>query len=434
MVKIKDINLPKIAYFQVLTMFRRGLFYSYLSIYLRYFLGLSVTETTFLATFPMIMNIAAQTFIWGQVSDRYQLRRTLIVTGELIAGVLTFFVWYFHTMAATAKGAGYVIIVGLAIVEIFWSMSNLGWTALISDLYPAQARTRIQGKLEGIGALGRIIGVLIGGLAYDGLQNFYPGWGFDRGLLFFITSTVMVVSVIPLFFMTEGGVIIDRKKINGDISRLAGVKISREYLVFLIAMTFINFGRNSVKTIEAQYLVLESGFAVSSTVLSHILNMQFAASFIVGFLLVWIVRRVSDFKLLLFGAACAIVKLVVFAAARTLPALYLANLVAGAADVIILASAYTIASNLIPAEKRGKQFALFNATFFLSWGFAGTLVAGPLADLCLALGFSEAFSYQMSFLSGAFLTAIGVVVLVHFKKLTAKNIELTRETTNSPVT
>ena len=50
------------------TMFRRGLFYTYLSIYLRFFLGLSVTETTFFATFPMILNVACQAVVWGRLS------------------------------------------------------------------------------------------------------------------------------------------------------------------------------------------------------------------------------------------------------------------------------------------------------------------------------------------------------------------------------
>ncbi|MBW1695719.1 MAG: MFS transporter [Deltaproteobacteria bacterium] len=74
-----------ISSFQVLVWFRRGLFYSFLSIYLRHFLGLSVTETTLFATLPMIINILCQTFIWGTVSDMYQLRRTLIITGEVLA-------------------------------------------------------------------------------------------------------------------------------------------------------------------------------------------------------------------------------------------------------------------------------------------------------------------------------------------------------------
>ena len=79
-------------------MFRRGLFYSYLSIYLRHFLGLSVTETTLFATLPMVLNIVFQTFVWGVFSDKYQLRRTLIVCGEALAGFGTIIVWYAHTL------------------------------------------------------------------------------------------------------------------------------------------------------------------------------------------------------------------------------------------------------------------------------------------------------------------------------------------------
>ena len=77
--------LVGISSFQILAMFRRGLFYSFLSIYLRFFLGMTVTETTFFATFPMIVNVLCQTFLWGKVSDKTQKRRTLIIVGELSA-------------------------------------------------------------------------------------------------------------------------------------------------------------------------------------------------------------------------------------------------------------------------------------------------------------------------------------------------------------
>ena len=87
-----------ISSFQALAMFRRSLFYSYLSIYLRHFLGLSVTETTLFATLPMVLNILFQTFIWGVISDRYQKRRTLIILGELFAAISTFIVWLLHTI------------------------------------------------------------------------------------------------------------------------------------------------------------------------------------------------------------------------------------------------------------------------------------------------------------------------------------------------
>ncbi|MDD9301384.1 MAG: hypothetical protein HUK40_03160 [Desulfobacter sp.] len=92
-----------ISSFQVLAVFRRGLFFSYLTIYLRHFLGLSV-------------------------------------------------------------------------IELFWSMSNIGWSAMISDIYKQGNRSRIMGQLESMGGMGRIVGILVGGLLYDRMGTlFIPG-------------------------------------------------------------------------------------------------------------------------------------------------------------------------------------------------------------------------------------------------------------------
>jgi len=187
--------------FQILAMFRRGLFYTYLSIYLRDFLGLSVTETTLFASLPMIVNSLCQLFLWGLISDKYQLRRTLVIIGEISAGFSTLFVFFAHRLEANPLVAGWIIIIGLSGVEFFWSMSNTGWSALISDLYEYETRQKVQGQLASIGGLGRIIGILIGGALYDGFTLLYPGWGFYEGILFFIAALVMFISTLP----TKGG-------------------------------------------------------------------------------------------------------------------------------------------------------------------------------------------------------------------------------------
>ena len=413
-----------ISSFQALAMFRRGLFYSYLSIYLRFFLGLSVTETTFFATFPMILNILFQTFVWGVISDKYQKRRTLIILGEFFAAISTFFVWFIHTLPQGSSAAGYVIIFGMSFVEIFWSMSNIGWSAIISDLYPAQRRTEIQGKLTSIGAIGRIIGVWIGGMAYDGLAHYYDGWGFDKGLLFFIASGIMIISTIPMFFVPEGGVKASndiREKKPQDPGRTKPVwSYAKIFIVFLLAMVFINFGRNSVALIKAQYLSLEEGFNVSSRLLSYIVNMQSAAMFLGGIFVTRLSKRFSDTSLLFFGAVTAVVHLLGFMLGTTLIIIFISNFLGGISMVIILASAYSYVSRLIPPEKRGKQFALFNATFFLSWGVAGTLIAGPVVDLLIRSGADQIFSYQMSFLSAALLVIIGIIIFVFVDQMAQK--------------
>ena len=190
----------------MLAMFRRGLFYAYLSIYLRHYLGLSVTETTLFATFPMVLNVLAQTFVWGKISDHFQLRRTLIIVGELLAGVGTIITWHVHRQFNDPVASGYSIIIGLTVIELFWSMSNISWSALVSDIYDEKDRSRIQGRLSSMGGLGRMAGIWIGGLLYDGMGLRYLGWGFYEGLLFFIAAGVMFISTIPLFYLPEGGI------------------------------------------------------------------------------------------------------------------------------------------------------------------------------------------------------------------------------------
>jgi MFS family permease len=410
-----------ISSFQVLAMFRRGLFYSFLSVYLRFYLGLSVTETTFFATFPMIVNVLCQTFVWGRISDKSQKRRTLIILGEMCAAVSTFLVWVVHKVPEAHHTAGYMIIAGMAVVEIFWSMSNIGWSALISDLYPERERTAVQGRLASIGAAGRLAGVWIGGLAYDGMGRFYEGWGFDQGLLFFVASGVMVISTIPMFFVPEGGVKVGRGAppvVPGLAGGSAGLPAySRKFLMFLLALVFINFGRNSITMIKAQYLVLDEGFDVASGLLSHIVNMQSAAILVGGIIIGRLSRRFADETLLLAGAGVATLGLIGFALARDLGLIFASNFLTGLADVIILAASYSYASRLIPALYRGRQFALFDATMFLSWGMAGTLIAGPIVDSLMRSGAGQVFAYRMSFVSAAVVVVVGVVVLAFVNRM-----------------
>ncbi|MHA1396908.1 MAG: MFS transporter, partial [Candidatus Heimdallarchaeaceae archaeon] len=70
-----------------MAMFRRGIFYFFLSIYLKEYLHVTNTEMTLFATLPMIANIFSQSFIWGRISDKFKKRRLLIVFGESYAAV-----------------------------------------------------------------------------------------------------------------------------------------------------------------------------------------------------------------------------------------------------------------------------------------------------------------------------------------------------------
>jgi len=393
--------------FQMLAMFRRGLFYTYLSIYMRSFLNLSVTMTTLYASIPMFMSVIFQNFVWGPISDRIQRRRTLIVCGEVLAGIGTITVWGIHSIFSNFLIAGWVIIIGLSFIEMFWSMSNIGWSALISDIYPSEKRSKIMGQLMSLGGLGRIIGIFIGGFLYD------SGFGFRNGPLFFVASFVMFISTIPMLFAPEGGISSDistqENSLELDRNNQNSIVI---FIVFILALIFINFGRNSIAVPYAQYLTLESGFNVNSIMLSFIANTRSVATMLIGFTAGFLSKKVGHARALILGASIGVIALIVTATTTLLGLIFLGGFLLGAAEVIIYAASYAIASILIPARMRAKLFAVYNTTFFLSWGTAGTFISGPLIDFLINKGTSEVFAYQMSFLTGALMCFIGLLIFI----------------------
>ncbi|MFW9829771.1 MAG: MFS transporter [Promethearchaeota archaeon] len=408
--KIKK-NLTKtflgLSSFQILAMFRRGLFYTFLSLYMRYFLFLSMTLVTLYATLPMIMSVFFQNVVWGPLSDRFQKRRTLIILGEILAGIGTILVWFIHYGFDNLFLAGLVIIIGLTCIEAFWSMSNIGWSALISDIYPSHDRSRIIGQLTSIGGLGRIIGVIIGGYLYDN------GFGFRNGMLFIIASSVMFISTFPMLLAPEGGIHKSMGAYKGEESRNNKFKSKYKIIfsIFILALFFINFGRNSIATTYSPFLSLPSGFNLDSVVIGFIANTRSVAVIIIGFCAAFLSRKLGHSRTLIFGILLAIIALIITALTSSVFLIFMGSFFIGAGEVIISASSYTIASNLIPEKVRAKLFGLYNATFFLSWGLPSTILSGPLIDI-ITLNIGENFAYQVSFIVAAILTGIGLLIFI----------------------
>ncbi len=408
--------------FQALAMFRRGIFYTFLAVYLRAKLGLSVTETTLFETIPMVLNVLFQNLVWGRLTDRLQKRRSLIVGGEILAGLGHLAMWFLHARAPDGRQAGWAIIAALSVIEIFWSMSNIGWSAYIADVYGPKERNAVQGRLAAIGGGGRILGAVLGGLLYDGLKLMYPGWGFRSGAIFFVAAGVMFVSVIPLLFMPEGG--------SGKAPAAAASPVNREhetkndsgspsrpgrlkpFILFLAAMLLINSGINSVGAFRGQFMDLPAGFAASPSLIALASNVESLAIIVFGLLAGLLGMRLGVKKLLIAGACAGFVALILHAAAPTLSWVYAAAAFKGAADASVGSSSYAFAASLIPPEKRGRWFAAYNATFFLSWGVSASFVTGPLIDGLIRSGTEEAAAYRAGFLSAALLVALGLGLLV----------------------
>ncbi|MDH5754862.1 MAG: hypothetical protein OEY95_06655, partial [Candidatus Bathyarchaeota archaeon] len=117
----------------------------------------TVTWTTLLGTFNMMTSALGQNLLWGKISDRYRLRAKLIIAGELIAATVYFVVFLIHKSLLDAQAnftAGLSLILGLSFLEFFWSMSDVGWAALLTDVTTSKTRGRIIGSLNFIASLG----------------------------------------------------------------------------------------------------------------------------------------------------------------------------------------------------------------------------------------------------------------------------------------
>jgi MFS family permease len=221
----------------------------------------------------------------------------------------------------------------------------------------------------------------------------------------------MLISTIPLFFLPEGGIGLNPTPASKNYRPDNGSTTNAVYMVFLAGMAFINFGRNSIAIIFSQYLTLTSGLAVNSQTLAHIINTQSLSIVVLGWMAGRICRRLGNGTALMTGTVTAIAALILLALTTSLPMIYASSFLRGVGDALIMAAAYTIASTLIPPEKRGRLFAWFNGTFFLSFGLGGTLIAGPLVDGLISAGHPHSWAYQMSFAAAAGLTAVGLFII-----------------------
>jgi fucose permease len=156
---------------------------------------------------------------------------------------------------------------------------------------------------------------------------------------------------------------------------------------------------------------LDSGFAVTSRTLSTIVNTESIAMILSGLAVGGIVLRIGNGPGVLLGTLMGVAYLLIFATASHLSLIYVGSFLKGCAESIIVASSYAFASVLIPAAQRGRRFGLFNATFFLSWGLAGTLVAGPLVDVLLHLGYAAETAYRWSYIAAVLITLAGFALL-----------------------
>jgi MFS family permease len=375
-----------------------------------------------MATVGMITNAATQSFLWGNLLDRYRKPVEFVALGEFLAGIGHLFMvvgYVFFLGISQLIIAGYVIIFSLGIIEVFWSMSNVGWSALVSELTDIDERKKLMGQFSVIGGFGGIGGAILGGVLYD-------RGGFADGSIFIIAAVVMIFSSFIVYFSirfrdeVKTPTSDDNETSENHSLRDLPSQLRVAYLIFIVALVFINFGRNSIAIITPLFLEDPTGFNAMGIDIALFSNIRSVANMIAGLLVGSIVAKSDDNKVMLVGIFFSIAGIAWLTIAPTFTLALLASFLRGASEVIIGASSYAIVARMAPKDYRGRLFAYYNATFFLSWGIAATLIAGPIADILIGQGFSNADAYRGSFITAILLVVIGVAILLVAFRYTRK--------------
>jgi MFS family permease len=399
--------------FQFLCFVRRGVFYTFMINYL-FDLMQTVTSTTLLGTLNMVSSALGQNLLWGKISDRYRLRAKLIIAGESIAAATYLIVFLIHKSLLNVQAnfaAGVSLIVGLSFLEFFWSMSDVGWAALLTDITTTKTRGGIVGILNFIASLGRMIGISFAGFLYNN------GEGFRQGTIFYIVIAMLVASATIMWItsmFTEKTNIKAKEVIVKEEEKIeTSVKSdnSQIYKWFLISLIIIVIGTACINQVFLLFIKLPEGLNASDPEMSLILTAWTLGGMLTSLLSGWLADRIGRASVFFTGLVLATITPSLYHLASNVLSMAIVYGLNGIGFWTIQTVGFAFAGDIIPENKRGRLFSRYNTVMALGWGPAGFLVGGPLADIQTKIfGLTPYTAYVNTFYASSILAASGTVL------------------------
>ena len=346
-------------------------------IYLYGLMG-TVTLTALLGTFNMVASTLGQNLIWGRISDKHKSRIELVVVGESLAGFFYVGIFYIHKYllgAANNFSAGLALIFGLSILEFFWSMSDVGWAALLTDVTTPDVRGSTVGVLNFIGSAGRMFGIGAAGFLYNN------GAGFSEGTIFYVASVMLFAgSVVMLVTSKFKKPISSKIKPKTEVAQEVEDK-KQSYRWFFASLAVVVLGATSINQVFLIFLRLPEGLNANDPELSLILAMWTIGGMIASILSGRLADKIGKAEVLLYGFAMATGIPLLYGVMPNVISMALIYGLSGVASWMVQTVGFALAGDIIPSTHRGRLFSVYNAIMSLAWGPAGLLIGGPLADV-----------------------------------------------------
>jgi len=397
--------------FRFLSFVRRGVFYTFMINYL-FDLMQTVTWTTLMGTLNMMTSALGQNLLWGKISDRYRLRTRLIIAGELIAALTYFVVFLIHKSFLDTQAnftAGVSLILGLSFLEFFWSMSDVGWAALLTDVTTSKTRGGIVGSLNFIASLGRMIGIVFAGSLYSN------GEGFRHGTIFYVVIAMLFASA-TIMWITSKSVKrsvakTEKTVVRKTVEKTSASRNEKIYKWFLISLIIIVVGVACISQVFLVFLRLPEGLAVSDSEQSLILTGWTLGGMLTSLLSGWLADKIGRVKTIFVGLSLAVLTPFLYSFASNVLAMALIYGVNGVGFWTMQTVGFTFAGDIIPEDKRGRLLSRYNTVMALGWGPAGLLIGGPLADIqTQRFGLARYTAYVNAFYASSIIVALGTIL------------------------
>ncbi len=185
---------------------------------------------------------------------------------------------------------------------------------------------------------------------------------------------------------------------------------SRAFYWFLASIAIVSLGTYSILQILIFYVNLDAPIGATSFDIAMISNSASIATIVASLLAGPLADRVGRKNALGLGLVLSVVTPILYMFAQNATQMIVINSLSGVSMALIAVVGYLLASDLIPPESRGRLFGQYNAVMSVSFGIAGTVIGGPIADYMIGTGATNAAAYVATFQVAAAISLIGTVL------------------------
>lgn len=187
---------------------------------------------------------------------------------------------------------------------------------------------------------------------------------------------------------------------------------SRGFYWFLASISIVSLGTYSILQILTFYVNLDSPIGATAFDIAMIANSASAAIIVFSLLAGPLADRIGRKNALSLGFALSVITPVLYIFAQNALQMMVINSLSGMSMAIVTVVGYLMASDLIPAKRRGRLFGQYNAVTSVSFGIAGTVIGGPIADYVIATGATNAAAYVATFQVASMISLVGMIMFV----------------------